>query len=148
VGSGLAKDIKFEFSRPLPAKAWGITKDDVGEITEMKDGPLINGIPALGPGECRKIDWGQYGGLLSILGDEPIVATCKFKKNKKDMTPTQCPLDVASFTGTVAVERPPAKVAKELEKISKSIQHLASGFQKLKIGVVSLPPDEADNESK
>jgi hypothetical protein len=110
----------------------------------MKDGPLIFGIPALGPGECRKIDWGQYGGLIAALGKEPIIATCKFKKNNKDMTPTKCPLDVASFDSTVIVESSPAKAAKELEKISSNIQHFASGFHSLKVEVVSLPPDTTE----
>ena len=41
---------------------------------------IIDGIPALGPGECRKIDWGQYNGLMAALGNEPIVATCKFRE--------------------------------------------------------------------
>jgi len=138
IGSGLAYDIKFEFSRPLPARAFGLTKDNIKKAAEMKDGPLINGIPALGPGECRKIDWGQYGGLSAALGGEPIIATCKFKKNGKEMAVTRCPLEVESFAGTVAAEKPAVKVAKELEKISKSIQHLSSGFHKLKVEVVSL----------
>ncbi len=144
IGSGLAHDIKFEFSRPLPARAFGLTKDNVKEATEMRDGPLINGIPALGPGECRKIDWGQYGGLSAALGDEPIIVTCRFKKNGKEMTPIQCPLDVESFAGTVAAEKPIAKVAKELEKISKSFQYLSSGSYKLKVEVVSLPQEKGD----
>lgn len=147
VGTGLAHDIRFEFSRPLPARAFGLSTDDAKEVTEMKDGPLIDGIPALGPGECRIIDWGQYGGLAVALGNEPIVATCRFKKNDKEMRPTQCPLDVASFAGTIAVESPPARAVRELEKISKSIQHLASGFHSLKVEVLSLPPDKADEES-
>jgi hypothetical protein len=144
VGTGLAHDIRFDFSRPLPASAFGLTEDDLQEVSEMTNGPLIDGIPALGPDESRKIDWGQYGGLKVALGDAPIVATCKFKKNGKEMRPTLCTLDVASFAGTVAVESPSAKSAKELEKISKSIQHLASGFHKLKVEIVSLPPDEPD----
>ena len=45
----------------------------------MSEGPLMNGIPALGPGECRKIDWGQYGGLKEAIGDSKIIATCYFK---------------------------------------------------------------------
>lgn len=148
VGTGLAKGIRFEFSRPIPAKAWGISADEAREATEMKEGPLIDGIPALGPGECRKIDWGQYGGLVANLGNEPVIATCKFKKNGKDMTPILCPLDIASFVGTVAIQSPQAKAAKELEKISNSIQHLASRHYKLKIEVVSLPPDQRDEESQ
>lgn len=139
IGNGLAQDIKFEFSRPLPARAFGMSEVETKEVTVMKDGPLINGIPALGPNECRKIDWGQYGGLKSSLRNEPIIATCKFKKNGKDMTPTKCPLDVESFAGTVAVESSVAKAVRELEKISKNIQHLSSCFNKIKVDVVSLP---------
>ena len=144
VGTGLAHDIKFEFSRPLPSRAFGLSTNDAKEVSEMKEGPLIDGIPALGPGECRKIDWGQYGGLMAALGDETIVAISRFKKNGKDMAPIQCPLNVASFASTVAVESPPARVARELEKISKSIQYLASDGHKLKVEVVSLPTDKAD----
>ena len=147
VGTGLAHDIKFEFSRPLPASAFGLSQSAAREATEMKDGPLIDGIPALGPGECRKIDWGQYGGLVAALGNEPIVATCKFKKDGKEMRPTQCPLDVASFVGTVAAESPAAKTVKELERLSKSIETLASGFRKLQVDVVSLPQNKDDAES-
>ena len=147
VGTGLAHDIRFEFSRPLPARAFGLSQSAATDATEMKDGPLIDGIPALGPGECRKIDWGQYGGLVDALGNEPMVATCKFKKDGKEMRPTQCPLDVASFVGTVAVESPAAKTVKELERLSKSIETLASGFHKLKVDVVSLPRNKDDSES-
>ncbi|MBU0968740.1 MAG: hypothetical protein KKA54_20460 [Proteobacteria bacterium] len=146
VGSGVAHDIKFEFSRSLPKRAFGLTIENAKEVQKMVDGPLINGIPALGPGECRKLDWGQYGGLMGAIGKEPIVATCKFKKNGKYMQPMQCPLEVASFIGTVANESPSAKVASELEKIAKSIQNCASGFHKLKVEVVSLPEDETKKE--
>ena len=146
IGSGLAHDIRFEYSRPLPENAWGLTSHEAKEVSEMKSGPLIDGIPALGPGECRKVDWGQYGGLVAALNDQPINATCKFKKNKKDMIPTKCILEVASFAGTEAVERSATKVAKELGEISKNIRLLATGFNKLNVNVVSLPPEESDSE--
>jgi len=147
VGTGLAHDIRFEFSRSLPAKAFGMSKENSNETEIMKDGPLVNGIPALGPGETRKVDWGQYGGLMAALGEEPIVATCKFKKNGKDMPPTNCPLDVSSFAGTVAVETPPAKLAKELGKISKIMQHFSSGFYKLKVEVLPQSKDKNDKDN-
>jgi len=103
----------------------------------MTTGPLINGIPALGPGETRKIDWGQYGGLMAAIGDTEIIATCRFRKNNKEMPPTKCPLDVKSFKGTISTEAPIAKTARELEKISKSIQKVTSGSHKFKVEVVS-----------
>ncbi|MBU1059064.1 MAG: hypothetical protein KJ804_12195 [Proteobacteria bacterium] len=144
VGAGLAYDIRFEFSHSLPEKAFGLTVADAKNAKKMTTGPLINGIPALGPGESRKIDWGQYGGLMAAIGDSDIIATCRFKKNNKEMPPTKCPLDVKSFVGTISTEAPMAKTARELAKISKSIQDIATGSHKFKVEVVSTP---TENES-
>ena len=114
----------------------------------MTAGPLIDGIPALGPGEQRRIDWGQYGGLTKTLGGEPITVTCKFKKDGKAMPTMRCKLDVKSFEGTTAAERPCAKAAKELEKISKDLHHLATGFYKLKIEVEKEQELTPENEKE
>lgn len=147
VGTGLAHDVRFEFSHPIPSRAWGLSNDKSKKAAEMTDGSLINGIPALGPGESRKIDWGQYGGLKASIGDSKIIATCRFKKNGKEMPPVTCPLDVESFSGTVAAESPSSKTAKELEKISKTVQHLTSGFHKLKVEIVSMPEDSSKDKN-
>lgn len=146
VGTGLAHDVRFEFSCPIPANAFGLSAEGAKEAEPMNDGPLIKGIPALGPGESRKIDWGQYGGLVAAIGDSKIVATCRFKKNGKEMPPIECPLDVESFAGTVAVETPAAISARALEKISKEIHHLASGFHKLKVEITAMPEEKTDND--
>jgi hypothetical protein len=148
VGAGLAEDITFEFSRPIPAHAWGISEKDAKIVEPMTGGPLIEGIPALGSGEQRRIDWGQYGGLTKNLGGEPIIVKCKFKKNGKAMPPMQCKLDVKSFEGTTAAERPSAKAARELEKISKDLHHLATGFYKLKIEVEKEQELGPENEKE
>jgi len=87
VGKGIAYDVRFQFSHPIPAKAWGLSIEDAEETEEMCDGPLMKGIPALGPGESREIDWGQYGGLKASIGDLDIVAKCRFKKNGREMPP-------------------------------------------------------------
>ncbi|MDH3437119.1 MAG: hypothetical protein OEN48_09050, partial [Betaproteobacteria bacterium] len=147
IGSGLAHDVKFEFSRPIPSRAFGLTENDSKNAQSMENGPLIDGIPALGPGECRKIDWGQYGGLKAAIGDKPIIATCKFKKNGRAMRATQCPLDIESFSGTVAVETATAKSARQLEKIAKHLQQLSSYLSKLKVEVVSLPAERNEKEN-
>ena len=99
----------------------------------MNDGPLINGIPALGPGEERKIDWGQYGGLIKNLGINPVIVKCIFKKNGKKMPPVECKLDVKSFEGTVAATVPIAKISRDIEKIQKAFHNLATGFTKINI---------------
>lgn len=129
IGTGIAYDIRFEFSRPLPAEAFGLSEEEAKQPEEMTDGPLIDGIPALGPGECRKIDWGQYGGLKKALGDSPIVATCRFKKQEKEMKPIICQLDVESFKGTSAAKSKPTQTVDALEKISKSLNRIATSLQ-------------------
>ncbi len=148
-GNGLARDIRFEFSRPVPSRAFGL---DIKETKKRKfdymtSGPLINGIPALGPGETREIDWGQYAGLRAALGDEPISVICKFKKNTKEMTPTEFILEVDSFAGTTAAESQTHKISGQIEKISQDIGHLASCFEKLVMRIISLPT-ETDNKDE
>lgn len=151
VGSGLAQDISFEFSRPIPAHAWGIAENQAKTAEPMTRGPLIEGIPALGPGEQRRIDWGQYGGLMKSVGTEPVVVKCKFKKNGKARPRMECKLNVKSFEGTVAAERPSTKVAKELEKIAKDLHYLATGFNKLRIEIVKedeeIEPEKNEGEA-
>jgi hypothetical protein len=147
VGTGIAYDVRFNFSHPIPARAWGLTADKAKRAALMNDGPLINGIPALGPGESRKIDWGQLGGLKAAIGDSKIIAKCHFKKNGREMPPIICPLDVDSFSGTVAAESPASKTAKEIEKISKTLERLTSGFNKIKVEITSLPDDSSDEKN-
>lgn len=133
IDSGMAHDIRFEFNYPIPARAFGVAEADAKDSTTMTDGPFISGIPALGPGDVRKVDWGQFGGLQKALGGRKIVATCRFKKDGKEMPPTKCPLEVESFLGTVASESIEARVVKSLDSISKDLGHIASGYKKVKI---------------
>jgi hypothetical protein len=151
VGAGLAQDIRFDFSRPIPARAWGIAERDAKSVEPITSGPLIDGVPALGPGEERRIDWGQYGGLTKNLGSEPIIVECTFKKNGKAMPPTKCTLDVKSFESTATAERPSMKAATELEKISKDLHNLATGLCNLKIEMVEdrdcRPEEDKEDET-
>lgn len=136
IGTGIAREISFESSRPLPHKAWGISPSEDVQFKKMEHGPLIDGIPVLGPGEERKIDWGQLGGLNHALGEEPIIVKCNFYKNKKLMPQVECSLHVKSFEGTVANERPIVTIGKQLENIARDIRHLTTGFRKLKVEIV------------
>ncbi len=138
IGTGIAQDVEFEASRPIPSKAWGISSEDAEDPQHMTSGPLIDGIPALGPGEERKIDWGQYGGLSKAVGLEPIIIFCKFKKHGKLMPRVECKLDVNSFAGTVANQKPIVGIANHLEKISRNLDHIVSGFSKLHVKITDL----------
>ncbi|WP_139058713.1 hypothetical protein [Thiorhodococcus drewsii] len=147
IGTGLARDVHFFLSDLIPERAfgWGEEPRESSEIAPMKSGPLINGIPALAPGETRRIFWGQYGGLKNAIGEKKIYVTCKFKKGKKEMTPVVCPLDVDSFLGTDAASSPEARSATQLEKIAKEIEQISTGFRELKIKVVSMPQIDSDD---
>jgi hypothetical protein len=146
IGTGLANDIRFEFNHAIPEKAFGITKREATGVRLMKHGPLINGIPALAPGEVRKMYWGQYGGLKDALNGKDIVATCRFRKGKKEMPAMQCPLDIESFFNTVAAEPPVLTAAKSLSEISKDLRAIAKGYHKIKIEVVAIPESDEKTE--
>ena len=135
IGSGLARDIKFHCSRPIPTRAWGITIDDAKDAATMEAGPLIEGIPGLAPGEERRIDWGQYGGLIKAIGTEPIYITASFKKNDKVMPSVVSAVDVKSYKGTNASESLDAQIASDIGEISKNIEHLTTGFKKIHVEI-------------
>jgi len=138
IGSGLARDIKFHCSRPIPTRAWGITIDDAKDAATMEAGPLIEGIPGLAPGEERRIDWGQYGGLMKALGDEPVFITSFFTKNGKDMPSVVSAVDVKSYKDTTAAQSLNAEIASDIRKMSKNIEHLTMGFKKIHIDFTDL----------
>jgi len=133
IGSGPARDITFQCSQPLPQSAWGLTIEDAKDAELMSAGPLIDGISGLAPGEERRIDWGQYGGLIKALGSESVLITSNYKKNSKVMPQVVSAVDVKSYKDTTAARSLSAKVASDIEKISKNIEHLTSGFRKLRI---------------
>src|SRR2546425_2287985 len=63
VGRNVAEDVRFEVSQPL-VRAYGVSPEDPpSETRPLDNGPLVTGIPALGPGGTRRLVWGQYGGL-------------------------------------------------------------------------------------
>lgn len=138
-GNGIAYDINFGFSRPLPFKSKQEARNGESLSNAMASGPLIVGIPALGPGERRKIRWGDIGFLSEAIGDEPIIATCKFRKNNKDMTPITCPLEVNSLFGTTIKRSPTYQLSRDIEKISRKIEYLTTGFSKLHVAIDSFP---------
>jgi hypothetical protein len=137
IGNGLAKDVRFTMSRPLPERAFGF--GDAATPAEMKDGPLITGIPALGPGAKRVITWGQYGGIHKGIGDNVINVTVRCKSDRVgpfDQTSHEvvCPVDIRSFAATDASDKAyDKKIADDLHRIATTLDHAASGFKPIKV---------------
>ncbi len=131
IGKSIAYDVKFETSKPIPKSAYGNDARKAKMAEPMDEGPMINGIPALGPGSKRIINWGQYGGLKKYFGDETITVTIKFKSERigpffsKEYV-VKCPLDIKSFEHTDTSDSNWArKSANELKRIADTFEKLA-----------------------
>ena len=85
---------------------------------------LVEGIPALGPGDTRKITWGQYGGLMKALGNGPIILTYEYKHGKRKISERTAVLECRSFTGTDAVDSEAVRVIKEMKRIADAVEKL------------------------
>ena len=97
----------------------------------MTDGPLILGIPSFGPGDARVITWGQLGGLTTAIGAEPIRLSYTYRHGRRTLQ-GEAELEVTSYRGTDASERPLLAAAKSLEGISKAMNTLASEARALR----------------
>lgn len=124
IGTGLAEEVTFDLSRPIPKWAGGIRPESADIRADMTEGPLISGIPSFGPGESRKLLWGQYGGLLKALGQDPITITCRFKRSGRPMPPIQCQLEVASFMEIAVPQNPILEVAAQTKKLARTTEKL------------------------
>lgn len=131
IGYAVAKEIRFELSRPIPAKAWDPRLNPGRPVSSMEAGPLVEGIPALAPGEERRVDWGQYGGLAPYLDEVgPVYVKCTFAVSDRRRTETHNILELRSFaytsvadtTGTEQVIRKLGSIAKFLEAIHKELR--------------------------
>jgi hypothetical protein len=119
VGRGVAEDVRFKMSRKIPDHAFGIEVDSSKQPETMTSGPLIEGIPGLGPGDKRKITWGQYGGLSKGIGKDVITISTRCKYRGVEMIPVINVIDIKSFEGTDATDPDGARQsAKQLERIA------------------------------
>jgi hypothetical protein len=126
IGKSVAKDVRFEFSKPFPQDAFGFENAPQPQI--LNKGPLFTGIPSLGPSAKRIITWGQYGGL----GDGVIDVTVRFKGDipgslfpKKYVV--KCPLDIKSFEHTNASDQNwDKKSTEQLKRIADTLDNLAN----------------------
>lgn len=124
IGRDIAQDVQFKCSRALPARAFGIARDEAAQAAEMVDGPFVGGIPSLGPGDSRIITWGQYGGLSVALGGKPIQVSYTYKHGRRELT-GEAILEVESYINTDASRRPVLVAAKALEEIASSTSKIA-----------------------
>lgn len=138
IGRGLATDIRFTPSRPIPIQAWGVSIDQATAAESLTEGPLIDGIPSLGPGDSRKITWGQYGGLIKALGNEELSISYEYKDGARKMPIRTAILECRSFTGTDAVDSEALRVIKQLKRIADALEKTLKNPSSLSLLVLIL----------
>lgn len=148
IGKSVAYNITFRLSKQIPKHAFGWKEIQEGDIEWMNSGPLVNGIPSLPPGGSRELDWGQFVGLKSIIGDQPILITAQYEAKKLlSYRPVKCEtdskVDIESYAGTVAHDdNEPKKIREELEKIHKALNQIGSKRQPLNIQIARSRVDQ------
>lgn len=139
IGKGVAKHVRFGFSEPVPGDAFGFQNPK--QAKPMTSGPLITGIPSLGPGSRRVITWGQYGGLHAAIGDRVIKVTARYSGERRtpwdpEETVTESLLDIKSFETTNVVKNDYDKIAAEqLKTIATAIEYFSNGSRSLRVVV-------------
>ena len=125
VGADLATNLKFMPSRPIPAKAFGMPGMAHKPNEIMTEGPLVAGIPALGPGEERVVLWGQFGGIECALEDGPLLLRFAYRQGRRRFK-GEADLELASFANTDASEAHIVVAVRHLEAIAKAVGKVAS----------------------
>lgn len=129
IGRDIAEDVSFVASRPIP-RAWGVESPSPDGVKIIDDGPLNTGIPALGPNDPRTITWGQYGGLSKALGNNPITLKYTYKHGRRRFSGvTQ--LEVESYVGTDAHDKPSVVVARSIKEIETIMKNISTAMSKL-----------------
>jgi hypothetical protein len=100
-----------------------MTVEEAQAPEPMTSGPLIDGIPALGPGDTRRITWEQFGGLRKALGGKPIRIAVKYRRGRHRFTSSGV-LEIDSYEGTDASQTVLEEIANNLESIGKRLQEL------------------------
>ena len=131
IGRDVAADVRFEASRPIPAEAFGLSVDSAEPAAVMTVGPLIDGIAVLGPGDSRSITWGQYGGLMKAVGKTPIELEFTYRHERRSFH-GHSRLEVASYTGTDASQKPLEASARHLEKIANASEAVARDIHEVR----------------
>lgn len=145
VGKGLATNVRFDFSEPLVV-VFGIG-DGTSNRRPIDSGPLIYGIPGLGPNAERLITWGQYGGLSSVYSDRTITVKVTYESEAigifgPEKHETVCYLDVRSFAGTDASDgRWDKHAADALKGIKSLLERVVSSSGAVRIEARQMSSD-------
>eukprot|EP00828_Plagiopyla_frontata_P010210 TRINITY_DN1536_c0_g1_i1.p1 TRINITY_DN1536_c0_g1~~TRINITY_DN1536_c0_g1_i1.p1 ORF type:complete len:354 (+),score=8.98 TRINITY_DN1536_c0_g1_i1:434-1495(+) len=139
IGNGVAQNIEFSSSEPIPYGAFGWEPIPEDKREYMDTGAFAQGIPHLEPGGKREFDWGQYVALDSCLGDKLLEIEASYtskgvllplKRRKKSLSF----IDVKSFERTIAHDdNYMKKISEDIRRIKDSIDQVSRGNRTIRI---------------
>ncbi len=96
----------------------------------MNSGPLVNGIPCLGPGSKRVITWGQFDGIRQGIDGDYLDITATYQSQPslafwKRLHQTVSRIDIQSFENSdVSDQNWDKKIAEHLGVIASDLKRL------------------------
>ena len=131
IGNGIAENVQINSSRPIPRRAFGITK--LNEPLEIFDSGIFKyGIQILAPNQNYIYDWGQFGGLKEALNNESIIFEVKYQF-RYPLSILKSNITDVSIINIKELEALPATTGsgnEQLGKIQKELSNLNKEFSK------------------
>jgi|TARA_R110001592_G_scaffold44562_3_gene143179 hypothetical protein len=127
-GRSAAWNVSFQSTKPVPQEAFGI--ENARKPASMNRGPIVNGIPCLGPGSRRVITWGQFDGIRQGIDGDYLDITSTYQSEPslafwKRAHQTVSRIDIQSFENFNVSDRNwDKKIAEQLEVIASEVKRL------------------------
>lgn len=140
IGLGAAYDITFEIRAELKEGDKNDLVDSLGKL-----GCFSKGLVYLGPNQEFTSFWTNLmDGHASKL-DSRVFIHCRYRSATGARYESQCVLDLSEIKGISRIGEPPLlKIAKQLEVIAKDLNHLTTGFKRLRVDAFSQSDRDAE----
>lgn len=140
IGLGAAYDVTFEIRAELRDGDKNDLVDSLGKL-----GCFEKGLVYLGPNQEFTSFWTNLmDGQASKL-DTRVFIHCRYRSATGVRYENQCVLDLSEIKGISRIGEPPLlKIAKQLEAIAKDLNHLTTGFKRLRVDAFTQTDRDAE----
>ncbi len=141
VGASPAFDVRFKLPREIEREASNNPAKLMDDIWRpVRERPLVDGIPLLGPGSRRVLTWGSFIALRETFCDAPVRVSATYESRRSfpwdptDHTSNSV-LEVRSFLATDASEPSELRGVKALEALSKNLSAMRGHVQAIAVAL-------------
>jgi hypothetical protein len=140
IGLGPAYDITFQLRAEHISDEKNDLVDSLGKL-----GCFSKGLAYLGPNQEFSSFWTSLmDGHASKL-DTRVFVTCRYRNATGTRYEVQCVLDLSELKGISRIGEPPLlKIGKQLESMAKDLNHLMTGFKRLKVDAFTQADRDAE----